>query len=726
MKVPAKLLAAVRQQSDSSTFLAGVLQRLVRSSYANATGIVGGTTGTSGSFVPVSGITVELVRMVYDPASGAYSEQILPCNGGCPVTAVDGTFTLSTLQQPSSDIALKVTFIDVNSQQVIMRSPLYGSSVDINPVSEAVTQLITPVVGGTVPLSNFTPNEIKALVSLVDDETLDVSNLDFNAAIAKIKTEASDVLAKFLAGFQGSGEMHAVRPHDVFHIMESGLQLTAPNLNFTNGAMNLKASLGGGVSFDANANLQSGSAIYFWGLRGLFAGDPLRLFDQALDQLVQDPGIVGYNTFATYGQPIGMEGIIGAVNGNATAYSTTESATPGFITNDGGLMVFLREQDNAGQLVYERGTRILMKKWVKSANNYNELYTNANFFATYDPNGATINRNNNQGNQVSPDLNPIMSAKAYNVVTYQSLIDAAGVEQGAGTSLWSFSNAAPVLLSGGANASTKTFGTVLVSGAGVNAAKYSYGTAAVTVQAKPLDPCPNYYQIQEGGSLMLRRDSLSAACRGLAASVFAGTGGVTADGEVFIVPQIYDDLEDDVTLEFPITGGAGRRGWYIGMQQAVGLMDVNVTGVYHVVGQITDLDAVTKAVTQRSLHGDLQFVPNSGGVPGNNIVSGTVHDKRMVMDQIQVGDAVAASLSKTFSQRSDLSGGSYQVAADGTFTFALPGMTETVTGIAGQVLTLGDGSKVAMLLAIPVVNSTTNGRGLLLLAHEFLVPYPVP
>lgn len=729
VKVPVELYASIVKQRQA-TLMASVVDSVFQKSWAFE-GEAGGELAVDGSFIPLSDVQVELVRMVYDPVADWYSEFPVSCEGGCPITAIDGTYTVTTLEQPSSDLVLKVTFIDPvdGSVDVVMRAIVYGNTVDITPVSEATTQIVVGALSDYVQFENFTINEIGALVELVEDEKVDIAGLNFADAVARIRSEVSDVLARFIVGFQDVGEMNVAFANDIFNLMEVSVDLISPDLTLTDGAVNMTASLGGAISFDEKGDFQGG-ALYYWGLRSVFSGDAVRLFDEEfVEEDISNPNSKAWLDFKAdrnYWDWAGMRGIVGADNGMAVVNSNTELTSYGFISNDGGIMAFLREKNDESQLVYKRGLRILMKKWTQTTSTYDELFSQDYLDSLSDPHANTNDTNFNSLD--SADLNPMMDQNVYNVVQFQTFMDAAGFELGTATGTWVFDNSTPVTVNDGSYATTKPHGQVQTLNMEIDAAKYLYSIGAVIRnQTKVMEPCPNLYQIQDGGSIMLRRDSNNNDCNGSGFNIFAGTGAVSADSEVFVVPQIFDDVEDNILLELPLTGGAGRRGWYIGIKQPVGLIDANVTGIYHVVGQITTIDGGSDVVTTQTLHGNLQFLPETDDGTGSKVVIGTLHSKSHFLDEIIV-DAVAPTIAKTRSRRHDVSG-SYKVAGDGTFTFALPGITDAVTGAAGQMLTLEDGSRVAMLLVIPISdNSVSNagGRGIMLLAHEFMIDYPVP
>lgn len=718
--VPADVFAALQKKAPP-TLLARMLSVLVPESVADVNGNIGGNVGSGGSYVPIPGVQIELVQLGFDVPTSTYFEIPLTCTGGCPVTAPDGSFTLQTTEIPSSDLALKVTFTDPvdGTPNVVMRALVYDVNVDVSPVSEATTQVIVEALSQFVNYSDFTVNEVAALVKLIEDENIDVSGLNFTDAVAKIRTEANDIIATFVTGFQQPGEMNAANPNDIFHLMELESRLVSPNATYVNGAMDIESSLGGAVSFDNNGVFQTGSAIYYWGLRSEFANDPVRLFDQALIELEQDPSLPAYQTYLTYGVPIGFHGIMAADNGLAVANSSTEKSSYGFISNDGGLMAFLSEQNDEGQLIYDRGLRVLMRKWKSVTENYNSSFNYANSTISYTDGTDIVNLNSAN----SPDLNPLLDLNTYNVVQFQNYLTSADLETGIGTGTWSFANTQEPV-SGGSNATTKLHGRMTVARLDLDALDYQLGTGTVVQNApKAMEPCPNLFVVLEGGSLMLRRDIADPNCNGNSAHILAGVGAVTSDGEVLIVPQTHDDDEDPTVLEFPIAG-AGRRGWYIGVKQQLALSKNNVNGIYHVVGQITHLDSTTDTVTHELVHGNLQFIPGTGVNP--NIVTGTLHKKSAAMSDVFV-DVTPPALSKTNSVM-ELANGTYAVNTNGTLTFTLPGTTETVTGAAGQMLLLSDGRQRAMFIVLPVVTNNANGgsRGLLLLSHEFLVEYPVP
>ena len=724
VQVPAQLQAALQQRKTG--VLARLLALVSSPSWADISGNVGG-------FVPVSGVTVELVRLNYIPATGDYYETVVACEGGCPVTAADGSFTVYTSEPASSTLALRVSFIDPADgvTPVVMRAMVYGDSVDVTPISEAAAQIILANLNLYDHLDNYTVNEVNAIVNLVEDEGIDVSGLNFTDAITKIKDDASDILSGFIAGFQSGGEMNVANANDIFHIVELRNRLVAPNPSFPEGALDYEATTGGAVSFDENGDFQIGSALYYWGLRSIFSGNPVRLFDQALNELDQTPATPSYDIMLTYGVPVGFRGITAADNGMVVANSNTEATTYGFLSNDGGMLAMLSERNDDAQSIYDRGLRIMMRKWKGPTNNYNEAFTNNTINYTDGFNGG----NYNQGNQSSIDLNPIMDdppdqiGTNYNVITYQHFLNDSGVEVGAGTGEWSFDTYSQTIVVDTSVAPSERYhGQVMVNSQNIDAVQYPYATNVLTRTAsKPIEPCPNLFVIVPGGTMMLRRDTSLTACNGLGSNIFAGTGAVSSDGEVFVIPQVYDDSEDNIELEHPMPASpyGARRGWYIGVRQPdplTPLTNAHLNGIYHVVGQVTELDDVTgtDSVSHQTFHGSLQFY--------SGLVSGTLHRKGATLDAIDINDGISPLLSSAPSIREDfIDSGTYQAAANGTVAITLPGITDAVTGVAGQVFNF-NGTDIAMFLAVPINrNSVGKGaRGLMLLAHEFLVDYPIP
>jgi hypothetical protein len=221
----------------------------------------------------------------------------------------------------------------------------------------------------------------------------------------------------------------------------------------------------------------------------------------------------------------------------------------------------------------------------------------------------------------------------------------------------------------------------------------------------------------------------------VSADVFAGSGAVTSDTEVFVVPQVFDDVEDDQALELSMgAGNAARRGWYIGIQQPTALTTAMLSGVYHVVGQVTEFDDAVDSITYETFHGQLQF-------DGGGIVAGTLHRKKATLDDIDSGDGVLPLLSRSASLTEDVDGTYSAAAGDGTLSFALADaatgtdiITDSVTGIAGQVRPFGtNNADTAMLIVVPISRGTPDtgsgavgARGVMLLSHEFLTEYPVP
>ena len=709
VQVPPQLVAAMKNQHTG--MLARMLDYFITTSQADISGNVGG-------FVPVSGVTVELIRLNYDPVNDIFYETVVPCDGGCPVTDVNGNFTIYTSAQASSDLTLKVSFIDpLGGASVVMRAIVYGDNVDVTPISEAATQLIMNSVGPSVSLSDFTVNEVGALVKMIEDEDIDLTGLNFTDAISKISTDAGDLLSGFVDGFQSPGEMNITFANDVFNILELRNRLIAPNVTFSVGALDYEATTGGAVSFDSNGNFQSGSALYYWGLRSVFSGSPVRLFDQALDEL---------NPALSYGVPVGFQGITAADNGNAIASSDTEETTSGFVTNDGGLMALLSEHNDEGQSIYDRGLRVLMRKWKDQTDSYNDAFTNNTINVADGLNGY----NTNSDGITSSVLNELMDFPGggttdYNIVMYQHYLNDGGIEVAAGTGLWNFDTASQVQVTGSGIASSDQFyGSVTVASQNLDAIQYQFSTSTLLQTApKSLEPCPNLFAITYGGTMNLRRDISNPSCNGGSSYFFSGSGAVTSDGEVFVIPQVYDDSEDNVTLEYPMPAAASaRRGWYVGVRQpATALTDANLSGVYHVVGQVTELADTTStdSVTHQTFHGDLTF-------SGTGQVVGALHKKSSMLDDID-NDPVAPLLSRTPSVNESVIGGTYLTAPDGTFSITLPGTTETVTGVAGQMFNY-NGNDYAMFLVVPIKRdaSGSGARGIMLLAHEFLVDYPIP
>jgi len=736
VQVPAQWQVAL--QKSKTSMLARLLSIVSATGWADISGSVGGV-------VPVVGVTVELVRLSYVPSTGDFYETVVACDGGCPVTDGNGNFTIYTNEPASSNLALRVSFIDPVDlvTPVVMRAMVYGGTVDVNPISEATAQIIIAALNLDVSLKDFTVNEIAALVALIEDEGIDISNAtSFAAAIDKIKTEANDLLPRFIAGFKAGGEMNVANPNDIFHIVELRNRLIGPTLtnNLPDGAVDYEATTGGAVSFDHNGDFQIGSALYYWGLRSVFAGDPVRLFDQALNELDQAPASPGYGVLLTYGVPVGFRGITAASNGMAVANSNTEATTYGFLSNDGGMLALLSERNDEGQSIYDRGLRVMMRKWEWDGfppNTYNETFTNNTINYTNNINGS----NSNQGNTTisSIDLNPIMDQGTYNVIMYQHYLNDSGIEVSAGTGQWIFDTTTfgQKLVTDSSVAPSESYhGYVTVTSQNLDALKYPYATSLLEqTAAKALEPCPNLFAITYGGTLNLRRDATNLDCNGGEASIFAGTGAVSSNGEVFVVPQVYDDSADNNALEYTMpVGKSARRGWYIGIKQPLqALTNAKLTGTYHVVGQVTELNDATgtDSVSHQTFHGSLLFHGNGG-------VDGSLHSKSSTLDDIDT-DGVAPILTRTVSVRSDVSG-SYVAAADGTVSFTLPGITTdagapvAVTGVAGQLWRPADGNldgsdDVAMFLVIPVNrNATGNGaRGIMLLAHEFLpgADYPI-
>ena len=713
VQLPAQVVAMLNQHQP--TLLARLLGFISTSSWADISGSVGG-------FVPVSGVTVELVRLTYDPVTNSIQETVVGCDGGCPLTDSSGNFTIYTSEAASSDLALRVSFIDPADgvTPVVMRALVYGNSVDVTPISEAAAQLIFDSldVGGFVSLSDFTTNEVGSLVKLIEDEDIDLTGQDFTTAINTIKNYPGNLLSDFINGFKSGGEMNIANPNDVFHIVELRNQLIAPNGTYLTGAVNFESTTGGAVSFDDNGAFQNGSALYYWGLRSdLLGNSPVRLFDQPLDQQAQ------------YGIPVGFRGLTATDSGMVVANSNTEATTYGFLSNDGGLIAVLSERNDDTQSIYDRGLRILMREWKDTSTDvYNDVYTNNTINYLDGING----NNTNSGNHSSIDLNPAMGDSGgqpvdYNVVMYQNYLTDSGIEIGAGTGQWTFdATGAQVLITDTTTSppTNKYYGYTTVSSQNLDAVQYQYATGTLTTPAvKTLEPCPNLFAIAYGGTLNMRRDDQNALCNGVSADVFAGSGAVTSDTEVFVVPQVFDDKEDDQALELPMDPGtAARRGWYIGIRQpTTALTTAMLSGRYHVVGQVTEFDDTADSISYETFHGTLDFT----GVGG--IVAGTLYKKQATLDGI---GGASPLLSRTASVAESVNGTYSASVGDGTISFSMPGTTDSVTGIAGQVRNF-NGSDTAMLIVVPISRYTTGtgavaARGVMLLSHEFLTSYPVP
>jgi hypothetical protein len=724
VQVPAQFLAALPKPKPS--LLARLLSVVSTTGWADISGSVGG-------FVPVAGVTVELIRLNFDPVTELFYETVVGCDGGCPVTAADGSFTIITTESASSTLALKVTFVDPvdGTPDVVMRAMVYGDNVDVTPISEAAAQIVIASLNQFVLIDNFTVNEVGALVNLIEDEDIDITGLNFPDAITKIKTDASDILARFIVGFQEGGEMNVANANDIWHIVELRNRLIAPNISFPNGAVNFQSTLGGAVSFDNNGDFQIGSALYYWGLRSDFFADPVRLFDQALNELDYDPLAPAYEGYKAFGLPVGFRGISAASNGMAVANSNTEATTYGFLTNDGGMVALLSEKNDEVQSIYDRGLRILMRKWRSSSDAFNTAFDFTN--NTFNYADGIDSKNSSANVQNSIDLNPLMHQSTYNVIMYQHYLNNSGIEIGAGTGQWLFDTESQIVPADNSDVHTTTpYGFVDASNLNLDTAKYLFSIGFVSRNAaKTMEPCPNYFAIEDGGSLLLRRDITNNDCNGVAGeNIFAGAGAVSADGEVFVVPQTFDDSEDNLQLAYSMPVGApARRGWYIGIKRQANLTNAHLQGIYHVVGQVTEVDGGPDTVTYQTFHGSLQFTGVDDGL-GNMRVEGTLHRKSAMLDDID-NDATPPLLSRTQSIREAVSG-TYRAAPDGTVAFSLPGYattgTETVTGAAGQVVPLADGNELAMFLAIPI-NRNASGkgaRGIMLLAHEFIIEYPVP
>ena len=164
----------------------------------------------SSAFASLSGLTpvpdgtsVQLGRM-----SSAGAVTVL---ASATVSGGRYSFNLTSLRLTfASDLVIQVQNI---SSGTLMRAFVTRDTVDLNPISESVVQVVLDHITATTgtSLANFTTQELGDLVGAIDALTAadqSATGADINTTIASIKTAASNEpgIAAFLVSAAGSGQ----------------------------------------------------------------------------------------------------------------------------------------------------------------------------------------------------------------------------------------------------------------------------------------------------------------------------------------------------------------------------------------------------------------------------------------------------------------------------------------------------------------------------------------
>lgn len=154
-------------QLENKTFYARAMDILFSPAHAAITGTA-----------PVPGAIVELIAI--DEAGNQVGAVIATVTAG-----TDGTFSITTTSTPGTNLVLRVQSASVPGVEI--RAFATGTTVDINPTSELVTQKVINTVANVTGalLSHFTSDEIQALLDFVNALNLDIADTTIaNALVA--------------------------------------------------------------------------------------------------------------------------------------------------------------------------------------------------------------------------------------------------------------------------------------------------------------------------------------------------------------------------------------------------------------------------------------------------------------------------------------------------------------------------------------------------------------
>jgi len=175
---------------------------------------------------PVSGATVQLIALNPDGSEGNVIASA--------TTDSNGNYTLDI--DPAT---LDASYILKVGSTTPIRAPFTGSTVNINPATEAVVEAVLAQVSSTLPITNFTVEELAALVNTVEQQNIDFSADTTVADAVNSVTGTVTTLAETVTSVSGSTDTSTAIGGD-YHMVTAGGYLTVDNDIYT--AYNCKYS----------------------------------------------------------------------------------------------------------------------------------------------------------------------------------------------------------------------------------------------------------------------------------------------------------------------------------------------------------------------------------------------------------------------------------------------------------------------------------------------------
>ncbi|MBI5450021.1 MAG: hypothetical protein HY940_01560 [Gammaproteobacteria bacterium] len=351
---PPTQLAALGRPSWS----ARMLQLIIPDSVAAVTGLN-----------PVLNATVELQQL---NSQGQLAAVI------ASYTTSDGTFSFPDTIPGSTFI------VTVAGQATTMRAFVTGATVDITPQSEAV---VAAVLGGLPGsgrlLENYTVAELQALLGVVNDRNVDVSALTFAQAVAALSTDSTAIVTSLVSGYGAAGaavisssdlDLFALNEHSIHLADPAGAPaaITTQTGQGTGYGSLARGSLAGVLSLPEH-NQINGGILTQGDSRATAVLKASQIEDNAttsaeLTQLQNTACGPGYPCAANsnWANEVDHPLLTPAANGQVVVQAEDGTTVVGFMTRDGQLLVYPVEQ-TIGTTQHVRGVRLLTKKWDTNA-----------------------------------------------------------------------------------------------------------------------------------------------------------------------------------------------------------------------------------------------------------------------------------------------------------------------------------------------------------------------
>jgi len=187
-------------------------------------------------------------------------------------TGSGGEFSFDTDLDLRSSLALRV------SGSTIMRAPLSDASVDLNPVSEAVTRALEDAVTGGASFADFTIEEIETLVDYLQSQDLDLSSASsIDDAVTRFDSASpgtADLVDEIATADGTSGELGG----DYGAVLVRGIvfqnEMTAGAVNFGYETPDLTFNSDGSVDTSATSTEGQASMSVSGGLLSVTLGNP--------------------------------------------------------------------------------------------------------------------------------------------------------------------------------------------------------------------------------------------------------------------------------------------------------------------------------------------------------------------------------------------------------------------------------------------------------------------